>query len=107
MKKSILTSAIVLSLVQLTPAFAQTATPRIDHRQDNQQTRINQGVSSGALTASETQTLQKRETKIEADKQLAKADGVVTKSERHQLRHEENRASHAIARKKHNNRVAP
>jgi hypothetical protein len=90
------------------PVFAQnTSTPNIDKRQENQQDRIANGVKSGALTAKETQNLEKREAKIEADKQAAKADGTVTKAERRRLQKEENKASKAIYKKKHNERTAP
>lgn len=95
-------------LLATAPVFAaQTATPRITHRQVNQERRIDQGVASGALTARETRTLDAREAKIAADKAAAKADGNVNPAERAQLRGEERRTSRAIYRKKHNARVAP
>ncbi|MBR7783253.1 hypothetical protein [Undibacterium luofuense] len=96
---------ITLASLMVAPVFAQnTETPRIDKREARQQQRIAQGVKTGELTAKETANLEKREAKIEADKQAAKADGVVTKQERAKLTHEENVASHKIAEKKHNNR---
>ncbi|MBI3731701.1 MAG: hypothetical protein HY254_25655 [Burkholderiales bacterium] len=82
--------------------LAQTNTPNIDKRQEVQQKRVAKGIESGALTAKESANLEKREAKIEADKQTAKADGVVTKAERAKLEHEENRASKKIRNKKHN-----
>ncbi|MDY7538593.1 hypothetical protein QN372_11025 [Undibacterium sp. RTI2.1] len=101
--------ALIVSLFAM-PVFAQTAattnTPNIDKRQDNQQQRVANGVSSGALTAKEATNLEKRESKIETDKQAAKADGTVTKQERAKLQHEENRASKKIYAKKHNARTA-
>ena len=110
--------AAVLALLIGGAAFAQApvapaapkdplATPRIDQRQANQEKRIDQGVSSGALTAKETAKLDKRETKIESDKLAAKSDGKVTKAERRKLLREENRASAAIRRQKHDRQVAP
>jgi uncharacterized membrane protein YebE (DUF533 family) len=94
-------------LIAAAPVFAgPTATPRINHRQVNQERRIDQGVASGALTARETHTLDAREARIAADKAAAKADGTVTHAERAQLRGEERRTSRAIYRKKHNGRVA-
>ena len=78
-----------------------TATPKIDQRQINQQQRIDQGVASGALTPRETAKLQRREAKIASDEAAAKADGKVTRAERRKLRHEQNRASAAIKRQKH------
>lgn len=78
-----------------------TATPKIDQRQANQQKRIDQGVASGALTPKETAKLEKRETKIASDEAAAKADGKVTGAERRKLTREEDRASRAIHRQKH------
>jgi hypothetical protein len=99
--------AAILATAFIAPAFAQnTNTPRIDQRQVNQQNRIDQGVQSGALTAKETNTLDKREAKIASDEAAAKADGKVTKAERRKLRNEENHTSRAIFRKKHNARTA-
>lgn len=108
MKNNSLVKSLCASLIFsafAASAFAQTGTPNIDQRQANQQNRIANGISSGALTAKEAQNLERREAKIESDKQAAKADGVVTPAERAKLQREENRASRAIARKKHNDRV--
>jgi cell division protein FtsB len=89
-------------------ALAQgTATPRIDQRQENQEKRIDQGVASGSLTEREAKRLDAREDRLEAHEAKAKADGVVTRKERARLHAETRRNSHAIARKKHNDRTAP
>ena len=99
--------AALLATAFTVPVFAQnTNTPRIDQRQENQQNRIANGIQSGQLTAKEAENLEKREAKIEADKQAAKADGKVTAAERRKLKREENRTSRAIYRKKHNDRTA-
>jgi Tfp pilus assembly protein FimT len=106
MQRNLLIAAI-LATAFAAPVFAQgTATPKIDQRQENQQNRIANGIKSGELTAKETQNLEKREVKIEGDKQAAKADGKVTAAERRKLTREENKASRAIYRKKHNARTA-
>lgn len=117
MKIQTLIAALALTLGA--SAFAQspavpgvpkdpTATPKIDQRQVNQQKRIEQGVASGALTPRETAKLQRREDKIARDEAAAKADGTVTKAERRKLRHEQNHASAAIKRQKHDRQqVAP
>jgi Skp family chaperone for outer membrane proteins len=91
------------------PAFAQspTATPGLDQRQANQEKRIEQGVKSGQLTKREAARLEKREGKLEADKQAAKADGKVTKAERRKLNREADRDSRAIYRQKHDAQRAP
>ena len=101
--KTVKIAAIVLASIFAIPAFAQnTNTPKIDKREANQQGRIADGINSGALTAKEAGNLEKRETKIAADEQMAKADGKVTKAERAKLNREENRASKKIYHKKHN-----
>lgn len=87
------------------PLCAQTATPNITKRQMRQQVRIREGVKTGELTPREAQHLEAREHKIQVDKRDAKSDGVVTPQERAKLRREENGASRAIERKKHNLRV--
>ncbi|MDB5808869.1 MAG: hypothetical protein JWN94_991 [Betaproteobacteria bacterium] len=92
---------LAITLAFAGSAFAQTATPNIDKRQANQERRIDQGVKSGELTTKEANRLEKREAKLQSDKEKAKADGVVTKKERAKLQHEANRDSKAIYRQKH------
>jgi hypothetical protein len=58
-------------------------------------------VASGALNEKEAARLKKREAKIAADTAAAKADGTVTKAERAKLHNEQNRASRAIGKQKH------
>lgn len=103
--KSVKLFAAILSLACAIPVFAQTNTPNVDKRQEHQQKRIANGLTSGALTAKETVNLERREAKIEANKQAAKADGVVTQAERNKLQAEEDRASRKIYNKKHNART--
>lgn len=102
--------AAAIALAFAGSAFAQTTTPPvrdpattpgIDKRLDNQQKRIDQGVQSGQLTDREAARLEKRHDKLQADKQKAQADGVVTKQERRQLNHKADRNSKAIAVQKH------
>lgn len=98
MNRFFLLSAVLL--IGGTAAFAQ-ATPGVTKRQVNQQARIQEGVRSGELTGREAARLQMRQAKIRRDKQQAKADGVVTPAERAKLQKEQNRASRAIYRQKH------
>ena len=103
--KSLFAALLVTAFVA--PVFAEgTGTPKIDQRQENQQKRIDNGVASGALTAKETEHLEKREGKIALDEQAAKADGKVTPAERRKLKREENKASRAIHRQKHDAQTA-
>ncbi|HKX27720.1 MAG TPA: hypothetical protein VJ302_08520 [Blastocatellia bacterium] len=99
-------TAISLTLVLSAAAFAQERprTPRIRERQENQQQRIGQGVRSGELTSRETVRLEREQRGIQREKRAAKADGVVTRAERREIRHDQNRASRDVYRAKHNRR---
>lgn len=95
--------ALVAALmITATVASAQTRTPVINAREHNQEKRINQGVRNGELTHNETRTLRNDERKVNAEKRIAKSDGVVTHGERKMIRHQENRNSKTIYNKKHN-----
>lgn len=85
-------------------AQAQTHTPRADKREAHQQARISQGAASGSLTAQETQRLEKEQAHINKMEDKAKADGKVTAGERARIENAQDKASHDIARKKHNKR---
>jgi hypothetical protein len=93
--------AIAVAMIFFGSAYAQTATPNLDKRQANQEKRIDQGVQSGELTKREATRLEGREAKLQANKEKAKADGVVTRQERAKLQREANRDSKAIYRQKH------
>jgi len=92
-------------------AFAQAAsapqTPRVDKREVRQDTRIQQGVGSGQLTARETYRLEKEQAAINKAEAHAKADGKVTQHERKRLARMQNRASHDIRKQKHDAQTAP
>lgn len=103
MTLSKLLGAILVTAFTL-PAFAQTATPNINQTGRSQENRIINGLRSGELTVAEARQLQARENGIEAQKQSAKADGVVTPMERRDIRRAQAKTSRAIYRKKHNNR---
>jgi hypothetical protein len=83
-------------------AFASTATPVVTDRQENQASRINQGVASGELSKKETVQLRTEQRAIRAEKRAFKADGKVTHAERAQLRRDQKAASRHIYNKKHN-----
>jgi hypothetical protein len=99
MKKKIL--SVALSVLFTAAAFAQTATPAINQTQRNQHKRIQQGAKSGELTKPEERRLNAREAKIQHDKNVAKADGVVTPAEKAKIKTEQRRTSKAIAHQKH------
>lgn len=103
MKQVILMVTFCCALFSAQFVSAQARTPRITHRQHTQQQRIRQGVRSGEITKGEARHLQYRQRKLQHDKHLAKADGVVTANERRHLMREENANNRAIYRAKHNN----
>lgn len=90
-----------LALSVALPALAQTNTPNIDQRQQNQQQRIDQGIQSGALTTREASRLEKGQEHIQNMENKAKSDGTVTAQERKRLEHAENVQSQHIYRQKH------
>lgn len=83
-------------------ASAQTNTPRVDHRENNQKQRIVSGVKSGDLGFKETAKLLKQQAEIRKFERKASADGNVTFGERVRLHRELNQASRNIRRKKNN-----
>ena len=104
--KKLLFSTLTYALLGLGfSATAQTATPGITARQRAEQARIRQGVRSGELTRPEAARLKAREADIREDKREAKADGVVTRDERQDIRKDERQTSRAIHRQKHDGQV--
>jgi len=102
------TIAALISAAVITPAAAQTATPEVDKRQANQESRIEQGVQSGQLTPKETAKLEQGQAKVEAKKEKAKSEGVVTDKERAKLAKAQKKQSKKIYKAKHNDKqVAP
>ena len=105
MKIKILGGLLVAALAVTSVANAQTRTPVINHRQHNQERRINQGVRNGQLTRNETRHLRNDERRIRAEKRTAMAEVRMGPRERRHIRSQENRVSRRIYRDKHNNRV--
>ncbi len=100
MTPRILATAIAVAFIAL-PAAAQTATPRVDQRQANQEKRIQQGVQSGQLNAAETARLEKGQANVQKMEDKAKADGTVTKKEKAKIHKAQDRQSKRIATQKH------
>jgi hypothetical protein len=71
-------------------------------RETRQQARIYQGVDSGQITTREYQRLEREQGRIEAYRQRAWSDGVLTPGEVCRLTREQNRTSRDIWRAKHN-----
>jgi hypothetical protein len=106
MKKAILVLAGLMIGV-IIHVSAQTATPSIDHRQQNQKARIAEGVSSGELTRRETAHAVQDQRRIKRSERRAKADGCVTPSESARIQHRQNLASRQLKRNKHDVQERP
>lgn len=103
MQKLVATTAVVL--LATTATLAQVIVPARPTAQRNERARIRQGVATGELTRPEAARLRGREAGITAEKRAARADGVVTPGERHDIRRTERSASRAIYRQKHDAQV--
>ena len=82
-------------------AGAQTNTPRVDQREVNQEARIQQGAASGSLTQKETMRLENGQQRVQNMEMQAKADGVVSKQERHRFHHAQEVQSRHVYKQKH------
>jgi hypothetical protein len=80
---------------------AQAAERRFDHRQDRQQQRIENGVSSGALTAPEALRLGREQARLTRAEARVEADGKLTPKEAVALEKRQDVASRRIFREKH------
>jgi hypothetical protein len=98
----ILSMSMFISLV----SYAQEHTPRVNARQDAQQSRIQHGKNGGELTHKETALLKGEQKKIRRTERRAKADGNITMKERRLIDRKQDRANRHI-RKAKNNDVKP
>jgi hypothetical protein len=80
---------------------AQSQTPVVDQRQQNQRARIVEGASSGELTRRETAQSVRDQRRIRRTERRAKSDGVVTPGEKANLERKQNKASRQLRRNKH------
>ena len=100
MKKRIIFLTSLLISLGATTALAGTS--GIDQRQNNQEGRIEQGVRSGELTATESARLFKGQAELQRMEYRSKRDGVVTDRERVRLQRKASTESARIYRHKHN-----
>ena len=88
------------------PGVVDPGHPRVNEvnqREQNQQTRIANGVKNGKLTPQQTSNLEKREASVEnrEQKDMAKHNGHLTKAEQRGINRQQNRISHSIYKDKH------
>jgi len=106
------TLLFVLLVATGTGAFAETpltqaAEKRFDHRQEQQDQRIYNGVSSGALTAPEARRLDREQVRLTRAETRADADGKITPREAVSLEKRQDVASRRIHRQKHDAQTRP
>ena len=105
MKKTLFYTAftlLALSLFTVTALAGQVA-----RRQAAQEDRIQQGICSGSLTATEARVLKKEQCHIRMVKKRFLADGVLGKVERRKLGVLKEKADNHIRRLQHNRKVTP
>ena len=103
----IVTLAVAVAGALALPALAQTqSTPRIDTRQERQETRIERGEKSGQPTPKEAARLEKGQAQVQKMENKATADGKVTKKERAKIEKAQDRQSKKIYREKHDKQAA-
>ena len=89
--------SLVLSGTLCTPLFAVNP---VDTRQENQKTRIRQGVKNGELTRNEARQLVKEQARIRAIEKKARSDGGITRKEVRKLDRSLDKASQRILKQK-------
>ncbi len=95
-------STLALTTVAQAAPPAYHGPHNINHRQTDQQKRINQGIHSGRLTPREAGRLEQRDARIARQESHYRATGGrFTAQERRRIGREENASSRAIYRQKH------
>jgi hypothetical protein len=93
---------LALSAALVSPAMAG----HIKKREQREANRIYKGMKSGQLTTKERNRLLNQQSTIDQERRQAMADGKMTKRERKDIRHDQNRLSHDIYNKRHNKKRA-
>ena len=88
------------------PGVVDPGHPRVNEvnkREQNQQQRIGNGVSSGTLNSKQTANLEKRETSVQTreQKDMSQHNGHLTKAEQKGINRQQNRISKSIYKDKH------
>ena len=103
MNHRLLTAVATAALTLLAnSAFAQTPAASAVQRNVNQQTRIEQGLQSGALSTKEAAKLEREQAAVSRAEARTAKDGTVTAAEQARVNAMQNKASADIAAAKHN-----
>lgn len=90
------------------PASAKkgSGTANVDQRQSQQDTRIQQGVSSGQLTTKEASQLNNAQDRIEKRETKLKSDGEFSTKDRSKINHQLDTQNRKIYKQKHDKQKA-
>jgi len=103
MTRRLLTAVATAAITLLAnSAFAQTPAASAVQRNVNQQTRIEQGLQSGALSTKEAAKLEKEQATVSRVEARSAKDGTVTATEQARINALQNKSSADIAAAKHN-----
>src|SRR5688572_3180937 len=111
--KMMMAAVTMVAVPALVNAQAPATTPsdargaRIDQRQTNQDSRIDQGVQSGQLNQREAARLDKGQARVDKMENRALADGKVGKGEARRIERAQDVQSARIYRQKHDKQTAP
>jgi hypothetical protein len=88
------------------PGVVDPGHPRVNEvnkREENQQQRIGNGVSSGKLNSKQTANLENRETNVQnrEQKDMSQHNGHLTKAEQKGINRQQNRISKSVYKDKH------
>lgn len=96
-----ITSLLVFSFLSVQPVEAKWWKQRSNNRQCNQQSRINGGLGSGALTAREARRMQKQQRKLAKREARMRMTGGMSRKEARRLEKQQDQLSKNIYRQKH------
>jgi hypothetical protein len=98
MKRTVLVMSGSLFVLSASPVLSAD----IEQREGNQEHRIEQGEKKGKLTPQEQERLKNQQEEVEKERQDAMEDGKMTKKEKQQIHHDQNKLGQDIHHKKHN-----
>jgi hypothetical protein len=99
--KRILTGILMILSPVLFNTISAHGGHNVNAEQKEQHMKIKHGKANGQLTHKEAMALHMQQAKIEHYKEMAKADGKITRSERKLIKHEQKKADRNIYRQKH------
>ena len=99
--------AIISAAISAPVLAAPPHDPYINAQQHRQHERLQQGVRSGQLTRNETRQLAAQQHGLRQQERAYKSDGVMTSTERQDMRQDQRAASQSIHAEKHDAEVQP